>query len=334
MVTIDTIKTIQPTIVKQIQSLYSRERIVHAYLFEGDKGTGKSQVTQFFIQLLLCEQVVNNEPCGQCRQCRLVHSGNHTNIHHIYPDGATIKIEQVRNLMKEMKMVGIEEGHKFYIIHHADKMNVAAANMLLKFLEEPVGKVTAILLTEQYQAILPTILSRCQHFKFSAIPREVIIEQLIAQEITKSMASTVSLLTNDLHEAIRLSTDEQFVQMRKTVLHLISTIQQNVQEALLYIQEAWIPVYKEREDFERALDLLLFAYRDIVALKADIVGTAVAFPDKQQEFENIALNSTYERLSKQMQAILKARDQLHRNMNRSLLMEQLMLNLQEGYAFV
>ena len=334
MLTRDTLKMVQPTVVKQVQSLYERERIVHAYLFEGDKGTGKSQVAQFFIQLLLCEQVEHNEPCLQCRQCKLVMSGNHTNVHHIYPDGASIKIEQVRNLMKEMKMVGREEGRKFYVIHNADKMNIAAANMLLKFLEEPVGKVTAILLTEHYQAILPTILSRCQHFKFAALPREVIIAQLTSEQVTKSMAATVSLLTNDLEEALALSNDEQFVQMRKTVLHLIGTIQQNVQESLLYIQEAWIPVYKEKQDFERALDLLLFAYRDIVALKADIEGTVVAFPDKEEEFKNIALRSTYERLSKQMQAILKAREQLHRNMNRSLLMEQLMLNLQEGYAFV
>ena len=82
-----------------------------------------------------------------------------------------------------------------------------------------------------------------------------------------------------------------------------------------------------------ALDLLLFAYRDMVAIKANQQATCT-YPDMYQRFNEIALLKTYEQLSRQMQAVLHARANLNRNMNRTLLMEQLMLNLQEGYTFV
>ena len=84
---------------------------------------------------------------------------------------------------------------------------------------------------------------------------------------------------------------------------------------------------------ELALDLLLFAYRDIVAIKANQQAKCT-YPDMYQRFNDMALVLTYEKLSRQMQSILQARTNLNRNMNRTLLMEQLMLNLQEGYTFV
>lgn len=84
---------------------------------------------------------------------------------------------------------------------------------------------------------------------------------------------------------------------------------------------------------EQALNLLLFAYRDIVSIKAN-PEAACTYPDMLQTFKEAALHSTFERLSSQMESILQARASLQRNMNRTLMMEQLMLNLQEGYTFV
>lgn len=117
------------------------------------------------------------------------------------------------------------------------------------------------------------------------------------------------------------------------MLKLIEAVRKNVHEAMLIVHEEWLPSFKERNEMEQALDLLLFAYRDIVALKANME-SACTYPDMLQAFKDVALHTTYEQLSNQMQAILQARQQLQRNMNRTLLMEQLMLNLQEGYTFV
>ena len=331
--TVDELITLQPVVLKQLQTIVEKKRMAHAYIFDGEKGTGKRAVMTFFVKLLLCENPSQNVPCETCRNCRRVESGNHPNIQQIEPEGQFIKIDQVRELISEMKMTGVEAGRKIYVLHHADRLNVSSANMLLKFLEEPEGEVVAILLTEQIQSILPTIRSRCQHIKFAKMPRSVLVQLLIENGVTNSMACTVSIVTNELETAISLANDEQFVHARKTVLKLVETVQQNVHEALLLIHEEWLPAFKEKEELERALDLLLFAYRDIVAIKANQEATCT-YPDMYQRFNEMALHTTYERLSRQMQAILQARASLQRNMNRTLLMEQLMLNLQEGYTFV
>lgn len=330
---VDELKLLQPVVIKQLQTIFEKNRMAHAYIFDGEKGTGKRDVMKFFVKLLLCENPTKNVPCETCRNCRRVESGNHPNIQQVEPDGQFIKIDQIRDLISEMMMTGVERGRKIYIIHHADKLNIASANMLLKFLEEPDGEVTAILLTEQIQGILPTIRSRCQHIKFSNIPKKILVQRLIDNGITHSMASTVSMLTNEFETALSLANEEQFVHARKTVLKLVEIVKKNVHEALLIVHEDWLPSFKEKSEMEQALDLLLFAYRDIVAIKAN-PEAACTYPDMLQLFKEMALQTTYERLSTQMQAVLQARANLQRNMNRALLMEQLMLNLQEGYTFV
>ncbi|CAM5198234.1 DNA polymerase III subunit delta' OS=Ureibacillus acetophenoni OX=614649 GN=SAMN05877842_1237 PE=4 SV=1 [Ureibacillus acetophenoni] len=258
--------------------------------------------------------------------------GNYPNLFQIEPDGQSIKIDQIRDLISEMTRTGFEEGRKFYIIHHADRLNNSSANTLLKFLEEPDGEVTAILLTEAYHSILPTIQSRCQHIKFSDVPRKIIMSRMQEQGISLSMSATVSLVTNHLETAISLAKDEQFAHARKTVLKLVEAVKRNIHEALFIVYDEWLHL-KRGSQIELALDLLLFAYRDIVAVKADSKSVLV-YPEMVSSFREIALHSTYEQLSNQMQSILQARQNLQRNMNRTLMMEQLMPNLQEGYTFV
>lgn len=331
--TVNELIQLQPVVMKQLQTIFDKNRMAHAYIFDGEKNTSKKDVMTFFVKLLLCENVVNNVPCETCRNCRRIDSGNHVNVKQVVADGNVIKIDQIRDLISEMQMVGVEAGRKIYVIHDADKLNVSSANMLLKFLEEPEGEITAILLTEQIQAILPTIRSRCQHIKFSKLPRAALLETLVENGVTNSMASTVSMVTNGLEAAISLASDEQFALMRKTVLKLVELLRKNVHEAMLVIHDEWLPSFKEKEEMELALDLLLYAYRDIVAIKAN-ANTVTTYPDYYQLLQEIALRTTFERLSEQMQAILQARAALNRNMNRTLLMEQLMLKLQEGYTFV
>ena len=330
---IEELLKLQPVVMKQLQTIFNKNRLAHAYIFDGEKGTGKVDIMHYFIKLMLCDNPLQNVPCETCRNCRRIDSGNHPNVHQIYPDGQFIKIDQIRELVSEMKMMGMEEGRKIYVLHHADRLNVASANMLLKFLEEPDGEVIAILLTEQMQAMLPTIRSRCQHIKFKKIPQAILLQRLQENNVSYSMASTVSRLTNELETAIFLANDDGFAQARKTVLKLVEVLRKNVHEAMLLVHEEWLPLFKEKSEMEQALDLLLFAYRDIVAIKAN-PEAACTYPDMLQTFKEIALHSTYEGLSNQIQAILQARMSLQRNMNRTLMMEQLMLNLQEGYTFV
>lgn len=327
------VRNLQPVVMKQLQTVFQKNRVAHAYLFEGAKGTGKMAVMRYFVKLLLCEQPNENVPCETCRGCRRFESGNHPNFIQIEPDGQDIKKDQMLQLIFEMNKTALEAGRKIYVLHRADRLNASAANTLLKFLEEPEGLVTAILLTEKAHAILPTIRSRSQIISFPSIPYEERVKVMIDDGLTASMAATVCMVTNDLDESLLLAKDEQFAQVRKTVLKLVEAVETNVHEAMLTVHEDWLPLLKEKEETEQALDLLLFAYRDLVAVKANSNAT-YTYPDFLAFYQQRALHISFEHLSNKIEAILKAKQQLHRNMNRTLLMEQLMLNLQGGYSFV
>ena len=323
----------QKIVIQRLSSSHKNGRIGHAYMFDGERGTGKEAAAIFFAKLLLCINPEKSVPCETCHSCRRVSSSNHPNVTLIRPDGQDIKKDQMSDLVFSMTKKGYEAGKKIYIISRADRMNVAAANTLLKFLEEPEGDVTAILLTDSYQSILSTIQSRCQRVSFLPPSREIMIGQLVEKGITPSMAATVSMVTANQEEAFRLAGDDQFAHIRKTVVKLVEASDRHVHEALLFIQSEWVPLIKEKEDTESGLDLLLYAYRDVVASKAGLQSTA-AFPDQQELIKGLSMKMTYSRLSANMEAILRAKKQLHGNMNRTLLMEQLVLSMQEGLLVV
>lgn len=327
------IKQRQKAVVDRLEATFLNNRIGHAYLFDGETGTGKGEAAIHFAKLLLCERPENAVPCETCHACRRIDSRNHPNVTLIEPDGQDIKKDQMSSLIMQMTKKGYEPGRKIYMIARADRMNAAAANTLLKFLEEPEGEVTAILMTDSYHSILPTIQSRCQRISFIPPMRADMIAKLIENGITASMAATVTMMTADSDKAMDLAKNDQFALTRKTVLKLIEASDRNVNEALVFIQSDWSPVMKEKEDLECGLDLLLYAYRDIVAMKAGLQAE-LTFPDQQQNFRALSMKMTYNRLSDNMEAVLQAKKKVYANMNRTLLMEQLVLNLQEGLMLV
>jgi DNA polymerase-3 subunit delta' len=141
---------LQPVVMRQLQMVFQKNRVAHAYLFEGSKGTGKHAVMRAFVKLLLCEHPLQNVPCETCRGCRRFESGNHPNFIQIEPDGQDIKKDQILQLIFEMNKTSLEAGRKIYVIHKADRLNASSANSLLKFLEEPEGQVLAILLQKNH----------------------------------------------------------------------------------------------------------------------------------------------------------------------------------------
>ncbi|WP_194841669.1 DNA polymerase III subunit delta' [Sporosarcina obsidiansis] len=324
----------QQQVIKRLQAIYKRQRIGHAYILDGPNGAGKEEIARYFTKLLLCMEPKENVPCETCNSCKRIQSGNHPNVMLIRPDGQDIKKDQMVNLIIKMTKKGYEEGRKVYVIANAERMNSSAANTLLKFLEEPEGNVTAILLTDSYTSILPTIQSRCQRIPLQPMNREGIMESIIQQGVTASMAATVTMMTVDAHAAYELAQEDSFVQKRKLVLKLVQAIEQQSQsEALLFIQTDWMPLMKEKSDCEQGIDLLLFAYRDIVAVKAGLQST-LAFPDQLEFFTRHSVKNAYSSLTVKIDAILQAKKRLHQNMNRTLLLEQLVLTMQEGLLFV
>ena len=147
----------QPLVFAQLKKSIKHGRIAHAYLFEGEKGTGKHEVGIWLAQHLFCTQMKDNLPCGKCNNCQRIEKKGHPDVLVIEPEGQTIKVDQIRRLQTEFSRSGYESRKKVFLIKEAEKMNSSAANSLLKFLEEPPGDFLAVLETDAVGRILPTI---------------------------------------------------------------------------------------------------------------------------------------------------------------------------------
>lgn len=149
-----------------------------AYLFAGPDGVGKESAARAFAAAIVCR---NSDPlgaCGECPDCRLVASDNHPNLIVLRPKGQNIKVEQVRDLTTGLGRVPFLDRPRVVTVIPAERLHPAAANALLKVLEEPPRDTTFILVTHRLASILPTIASRCRKVPFAPLPSSEIVSLL------------------------------------------------------------------------------------------------------------------------------------------------------------
>ncbi|CAG9623059.1 DNA polymerase III subunit delta' [Sutcliffiella rhizosphaerae] len=320
----------QPTVARIVMNSLERNRIAHAYLLDGMKGTGKKEVSYLFAKSLLCKNRNGVNPCLTCSNCKRIDSRNHPDVHVVEPDGNSIKKQQIQFLQEEFSKTGLESKRKIYIIEHADKMTINAANSLLKFLEEPNQETFAFLLTENVNLMLNTIISRCQPLSFRALTSEGLVEKLVAEGISLPLAKSAAALTNSLEEAVELCRDDWFALARSLVIKLYEAIFTRPKASLLLIQEKWMPHFSERKQLEIGLDLMLYIYKDM--LYAQLAKEEqMVFVDERERIQKLALQTTQQRVTEHLSYILQSKSRLASNVNPHLLMEHLALNLQEGY---
>ncbi|MBO1515104.1 DNA polymerase III subunit delta' [Metabacillus bambusae] len=319
----------QPRVIKLLANSIQKHRLAHAYLFEGKKGTGKKDIGILLAKSFFCENLQDYKPCDSCKNCKRIQSGNHPDVHIVEPDGLSIKKGQIQALQEEFSKSGVESNRKLYMIIHADKMTVNAANSLLKFLEEPNANTIAILMTEQYHKILNTILSRCQLLSFQPLQPKFIEEALIESSIPKHLAALVSQLTNDTEAAIEIAQDDWFAQGRLKVIKLYEIVVNRKGQAPIYVHTDWMSHFNDKDKQETGLDLLLYIYKDVLSVQ---LGNEeqVIYQDLIQQIKQHALQMTQRSVTEKITSILEAKKRLHANVNPQLLMEKLVLTLQEG----
>lgn len=320
----------QPRALKVFQNTIQKNRLAHAYLFEGKRGTGKKDAALLLARIYFCENLREDfKPCEQCKNCKRIQSGNHPDVHLIEPDGLSIKKWQIQALQEEFSKTGVESNRKLYIISHCDKMTANAANSLLKFLEEPTKGTMAILMTEQLQQILATILSRCQIISFQPLPPLTIKELLIEKGIPIHLATLASHLTNNIEEAQKLCEDNWFAEARTKVIKLYEILNSRQNKALLYIHSQWMPFFDDKGKLESGLDLLLYLYKDFISIQASL-DQDVVYQDLLTMLKQHALQMSQRAALSHVVSIMEAKRRLGANVNPQLLMEQLVLTLQEG----
>lgn len=167
----------QGHIVETLKNQIMADRIGHAYLFCGTRGTGKTTIAKIFARAVNCEHPVDGSPCGECKTCKAIASGTSLNVIEI--DAASNNgVDNIREIVDEVTYSPQEGRYKVYIIDEVHMLSIGAFNALLKTLEEPPEYVIFILATTEVHKIPITILSRCQRYDFKRIDMDTITDRL------------------------------------------------------------------------------------------------------------------------------------------------------------
>lgn len=167
----------QQAIVQTLRNQVISDRIAHAYLFSGPRGTGKTSIAKIFSMAINCQNPINGSPCLQCESCKRTLDGLNIDITEI--DAASNNgVDNIRDLIEESKYVPQYGKRKVYIIDEVHMLSQSAFNALLKTLEEPPKTVTFILATTEEYKVPKTIYSRCQRYNFKLIPEDIIADAL------------------------------------------------------------------------------------------------------------------------------------------------------------
>lgn len=166
----------QQAIIQTLKNAIIQDRIAHAYLFCGPRGTGKTSIAKIFARMLNCTNDTDR-PCGECENCKMALAGSHPDIIEI--DAASNNgVDEVRNLIDRVKYAPMEGKYKVYIIDEVHMMTKGAFNALLKTIEEPPKHVIFIFATTEPNKVIPTIISRCQRFDFTKVSKQDIHARL------------------------------------------------------------------------------------------------------------------------------------------------------------
>ena len=169
-------------IIQYIQNAVSQDKVSHAYILNGERGSGKKMLADLFAMTLQCEEHTPN-PCGECHSCKQAKSGNHPDIIHVtHEKPNTISVDDIRTQVNnDIVIKPYSSPYKIYIIPEADLLSVQAQNALLKTIEEPPAYAVIFLLTENAESLLPTIMSRCVMLKLRNIKTTLIKKYLMEQ---------------------------------------------------------------------------------------------------------------------------------------------------------
>ncbi|MFC5701309.1 DNA polymerase III subunit delta' [Cohnella faecalis] len=310
-----------------LQNALRSRKIAHAYLFAGPAGSGRRQTAQAFAQALFCERG-GDDACGECLSCRKLEHGNHPDFHVISPSGATVKIEQIRELQRELSYRSAGAGYKIYIIEDSETMTVQAANSLLKFLEEPSSPVVAILLAPGPQSVLPTILSRSQLIAFVPGDREALETALVVEGKPPILARTAVHLASGLDSSRKLVEENWFAEIRNVVIQLGRENPSRFPGSLLTAQQL---VFKTElaEHVELLLQMMALWYRDMIYAMTGRQNQMV-FPDQGDWISKHAWSRSVDAWVSAMEAALTAARRIKAHVQPQLVIEQLLVNVREG----
>ncbi len=306
--------------------LFSRQTLPHAVLFHGPKGVGKFTFAQSFAHTLLCQAgLVNQGGCGDCASCALIQAGNHPDIRVL--DSAQegkdlVTVNQIRAVNEFLWLTPHASQRKVLIIRLAEHMNTAAANGLLKILEEPPQSSILILLSQNVAALLATVRSRCQLFRFT-VPEAALAQTWLCQQVDDLSVETSQLLLALAEGAPLLALQHErsnTVAVRKTLLDIIAAVPTKQQDPIAAASELG------KLDIKVVLYWLASLVVDMVRLKAVPHPPALTNIDLVERLQKASNRFELKVLLDFQQKIVTMSQHMKNNANTQLMLEELMLD--------
>jgi DNA polymerase-3 subunit delta' len=297
-----------------IRANLENSRFSGAYLFSGPEGIGKKMIAKIIAQQINCTGQ-GERPCENCSSCLKIRKEEHPDLHIIANGQAQIKIEDIREILRQASFRAYEGAVKVFIIDNAHKLNIEAANSLLKVLEEPPKDVLIILITHKPQNIIKTVLSRCKVIKFPPLIREDLEDILVRNyALDKTSAHFLAYYAEGrIGLALRLK-DTPLVQEKNRIFDAFVLSAKPLDRNIMG---------QSKEQLQASLNILASWFRDLYLLKSGSDSKETINLDRHSDLLKIVPRFSFKQLDEIMLTLSESSLYLEKNINSKLLLHNL-----------
>jgi DNA polymerase-3 subunit delta' len=317
------------SIIEHLQKAIERGKVSHAYLFHGEEGSGKQTLAKAFAKTLQCQEG-GRTSCNRCISCMQADSNNHPDILWVTHEKASISVDDIRNQVNgDIHIKPYSSPYKIYIIDSAEKLTEQAQNALLKTMEEPPEYAVILLLVNNINLILSTILSRSVLLNLRAVDKQVIKEYLMVQHHVPDYMARIAadFSGGNVGKAIKYASSEEFERMKDEILHILKYINDMELNEIISGLKA---ITANKTSIDDYFDLILLWYRDILMLKATKDPNLLLYKEEYQFIRKQASISSYDQIENIIKSIEKAKIRLKANVNLDIALELMLLTIKEN----
>lgn len=269
--------------------------VTHAYLIDENNYVDSFKMVLSFVKAILCEnKYLSNGKCNECSLCKRIDDGNYPEVKIISADGMYIKKQQIIELQQEFSRSAVEGKKRIYIIRDCEKMRSEAANSMLKFLEEPEDDIVAILMTNNINNVLSTIISRCKVIKLNNVLNN---------------ESTVDSVLENL------------------VIDFVYSLETKSVDTFINVKDIWFSVIgaKDREKMVLVFDMIIDIYYDILKIFVD--NRNIKYSKWLDKLSEIVKLNKLDDVLKKINILVEAKDSIKFNVNSNLLVDSIIINI-------